>query len=72
MDFSRICWKYKCYISTQKFVFAGEKHGTITTRIHDKVQYEVTTLRIDKITDGRHAEVEFIQDWVLGKIYTRS
>ena len=45
-------------------------HGTITARINDRVQYEVTTLRIDKITDGRHAEVEFIQDWVLGMFHS--
>ena len=41
----------------------GEKHGTITARIHDKENYEVTTLRIDKVTDGRRAEVEFTTDW---------
>ncbi|XP_077992379.1 CCA tRNA nucleotidyltransferase 1, mitochondrial-like [Glandiceps talaboti] len=41
----------------------GEKHGTITPRIHDKENFEVTTLRIDKVTDGRHAEVEFTKDW---------
>ena len=41
----------------------GEKHGTITCRIHDQDNFEVTTLRIDKITDGRHAEVEFTKDW---------
>jgi len=43
----------------------GEKHGTITARINDKENYEVTTLRIDKVTDGRHAEVEFVTDWAL-------
>eukprot|EP00090_Calanus_glacialis_P011086 TRINITY_DN19564_c0_g1_i1.p1 TRINITY_DN19564_c0_g1~~TRINITY_DN19564_c0_g1_i1.p1 ORF type:complete len:427 (-),score=146.80 TRINITY_DN19564_c0_g1_i1:75-1355(-) len=43
----------------------GEKHGTITARINDKENYEVTTLRIDKVTDGRHAEVEFTTDWQL-------
>jgi hypothetical protein len=34
------------------FVFAcclGEKHGTITARINDTVNFEVTTLRIDKV-----------------------
>ena len=41
----------------------GEKHGTITARIDDKENFEVTTLRIDKVTDGRHAEVEFTRDW---------
>lgn len=43
----------------------GEKHGTITPRIHDKENYECTTLRIDVATDGRHAEVEFTKDWLL-------
>ena len=43
----------------------GIKHGTVTARIDDKVNYEVTTLRIDKVTDGRHAEVEFTTDWKL-------
>lgn len=41
----------------------GEKHGTITARIDDKENFEVTTLRIDKTTDGRFAEVEFTTDW---------
>lgn len=43
----------------------GEKHGTITPRINDKENFEVTTLRIDMITDGRHAEVQFTTDWKL-------
>ncbi len=43
----------------------GERHGTITARINDRENFEVTTLRIDRATDGRHAEVEFTQDWRL-------
>jgi tRNA nucleotidyltransferase (CCA-adding enzyme) len=43
----------------------GEKHGTITARVDDTENFEVTTLRIDVATDGRHAEVEFTQDWQL-------
>jgi tRNA nucleotidyltransferase (CCA-adding enzyme) len=43
----------------------GEKHGTITPRINDNTNYEVTTLRIDVTTDGRHAEVEFTTDWLV-------
>ncbi|XP_064624124.1 CCA tRNA nucleotidyltransferase 1, mitochondrial-like [Lineus longissimus] len=43
----------------------GEKHGTITARINDKENFEVTTLRIDVETDGRHAEVEYTRDWQL-------
>ncbi|KAF3828971.1 CCA tRNA nucleotidyltransferase 1, mitochondrial [Mirounga angustirostris] len=40
----------------------GEKHGTITARLHEE-NFEITTLRIDVVTDGRHAEVEFTTDW---------
>lgn len=40
----------------------GEKHGTITARIHNE-NFEITTLRVDVQTDGRHAEVEFTTDW---------
>ena len=43
----------------------GEEHGTITARINDRENYEITTLRIDKVTDGRRAEVEFTEDWRL-------
>ncbi|KAL4237558.1 CCA tRNA nucleotidyltransferase 1 [Mactra antiquata] len=43
----------------------GESHGTITARINDKENFEVTTLRIDVVTDGRRAEVEFTKDWQL-------
>lgn len=42
---------------------SGESHGTITPRINDKENFEVTTLRIDIRTDGRHAEVQFTTDW---------
>ena len=44
---------------------AGEKHGTVTARINDKENFEITTLRIDVVNHGRHAEVEFTQDWEL-------
>ena len=44
---------------------SGEKHGTITARINDKQNFEITTLRIDVDTDGRHAEVKFTIDWEL-------
>lgn len=39
--------------------------GTVTPRINDKENFEVTTLRIDTHTDGRHAKVEFTTDWKL-------
>lgn len=41
----------------------GIKHGTVTIVIGD-YKYEVTTLRYDKETDGRHAVVSYTQDWV--------
>uniref|UniRef100_A0A915EWS8 Uncharacterized protein n=1 Tax=Echinococcus canadensis TaxID=519352 RepID=A0A915EWS8_9CEST len=43
----------------------GESHGTVTVRINDKVNYEITTLRIDSNQDGRHANVSFTKDWQL-------
>uniref|UniRef100_A0A0N4Z1B1 PolyA_pol domain-containing protein n=1 Tax=Parastrongyloides trichosuri TaxID=131310 RepID=A0A0N4Z1B1_PARTI len=43
----------------------GEEHGTITCRINDKENFEITTLRIDVLCDGRRAEVQFTTDWQL-------
>ncbi|CAF1125919.1 unnamed protein product, partial [Didymodactylos carnosus] len=43
----------------------GEKHGTITCRVDDLENFEVTTLRVDVVTDGRHAVVEFVKDFAL-------
>ncbi|VDM16681.1 unnamed protein product [Hydatigera taeniaeformis] len=43
----------------------GESHGTVTVRINDTVNYEVTTLRIDSNQDGRHADVSFTKEWQL-------
>ena len=40
----------------------GIEHGTITAIINDQ-KYEITSLRKDIKTDGRHAEVEFSKDW---------
>lgn len=40
----------------------GIDHGTITAII-DGEPIEITTLRIDTETDGRHAEVIFTNDW---------
>ncbi|OAF71445.1 hypothetical protein A3Q56_00791 [Intoshia linei] len=49
-------------LNIRMFNFNGEKHGTVTIRYKEK-NYEITTLRIDRLTDGRHAKVEFITDW---------
>ena len=43
----------------------GLQHGTVTAHMEDGKDYEITTLRIDRITDGRHAVVEFTNDWKL-------
>jgi poly(A) polymerase len=45
-----------------KVVPTGIDHGTLTL-VLDGVPYEVTTLRADVATDGRHAEVAFGTDW---------
>ena len=40
----------------------GIKHGTITAIIDDK-KFEITSLREDVLTDGRHAQIKFSKDW---------
>src|SRR3569623_2676359 len=45
-----------------KAVPTGIKHGTITAVSSDEV-YEVTTLRRDLATDGRHATVAVTDEW---------
>ena len=40
----------------------GIAHGTVTAVTHGEA-FEVTTLRRDIATDGRHATVEFSDDW---------
>ena len=44
------------------FYESGIEHGTITAIIDDH-KFEITTLREDIFTDGRHAKVEFSKDW---------
>ena len=40
----------------------GIDHGTITALIN-KYKFEITTLREDVVTDGRHAKVKFSKNW---------
>ena len=47
-----------------KVIDTGIKHGTVTL-VSKKLKLELTTLRKDVETDGRHAEVEYINDWQL-------
>ncbi|MGC6511210.1 MAG: CCA tRNA nucleotidyltransferase [Parvibaculales bacterium] len=46
-----------------KVVPTGVKYGTVTA-ILDGFHYEITTLRQDVETDGRHARVVYGEDWV--------
>ena len=44
------------------FYETGIEHGTITAQIKNK-KFEITSLRKDISTDGRHAKVEFSDNW---------
>ncbi len=45
-----------------KVIPTGIKHGTVTAIINES-EYQITTLRRDVATDGRHAEVMFVDNW---------
>ena len=45
-----------------KYYESGVEHGTITALINN-IKFEITTLRKDIDTDGRHAKVEFSENW---------
>ena len=45
-----------------KAIPTGYDHGTVTVVSHGR-GFEVTTLRRDVQTDGRHADVEYTEDW---------
>ena len=45
-----------------KVIDTGISHGTVTAIINDK-KFEITTLRKDISTDGRHAKIEYTSDW---------
>lgn len=49
-----------------KCVPTGIKHGTVSAILYEgdsALVYEITTLRVDIKTNGRHAEVAFTEDW---------
>lgn len=56
-DVTKICQNHGLSV-----IPTGLSHGTVTVMING-IGYEVTTLRSDVNTDGRHASVEFIKDW---------
>ena len=45
-----------------KYYESGIEHGTVTALINN-VKFEITSLRKDVGTDGRHAKVEFSDNW---------
>jgi len=45
-----------------KIIETGISHGTIVAILNGK-KFDITTLRKDVATDGRHASVEFTSDW---------
>ena len=47
-----------------KVIPTGIKHGTVTAIIND-MKFEITTLRRDVETDGRHARVAYTDDWLI-------
>ena len=47
-----------------KTLTSGISHGTVIALIN-KRKFEITTLRKDIKTDGRHAVVEFTKDWII-------
>ncbi len=50
--------------SNFKIIDTGVEHGTVTL-LSEKLKIELTTLRKDISTDGRHATVEYIDDWII-------
>ncbi len=54
--------KKKLHQHNIKVIDTGLSHGTVTA-ILNKKKFEITTLRKDITTDGRHANVEFTEDW---------
>jgi len=54
--------KEKFKNSNYKIINTGVEHGSVTVVINSS-KFEITTLRKDIQTDGRHAEVLFIDNW---------
>ena len=46
-----------------KYYETGIEHGTITATINQN-KFEITSLRKDIETDGRHAKIEYSNDWL--------
>ena len=55
--------KEKFENSEFKIIDTGIEHGSVTLILNSS-KFEITTLRRDVKTDGRHAEVSFTDDWL--------
>ena len=54
----------ECFKDTKmQLIETGVDHGSITI-INGDYKFEITTLRKDVKTDGRHAEIELTDDWL--------
>ncbi len=60
LDPNQVCLALKK--SNISFYKTGIEHGTVTAIIND-YKFEITSLREDVETDGRHAIVKFSNDW---------
>ena len=49
--------------SNFKIIDTGIEHGSVTAIINNS-KFEITTLRQDVKTDGRHAEISFTDSWI--------
>jgi tRNA nucleotidyltransferase (CCA-adding enzyme) len=47
-----------------RFIPTGIEHGTVSVVLDGEV-HEITSLRVDVETDGRHAKVAFTNDWTV-------
>ena len=54
--------KAKFKNTSLKVIETGFEHGSVTVLLNN-YKFELTTLRRDVSTDGRHAEVKFTDDW---------
>ena len=54
--------KKRLFKENIKVIDTGISHGTVTAILNRK-KFEITTLRKDVSTDGRHANVEFTSNW---------
>ena len=62
--FSPIEIKEKLKNSSFRIIDTGIEHGTLTV-VKNNFKIEITTLRQDVETDGRHAKIKYTEDWIL-------